>query len=248
MTWLNSGSATKTEAEVNRLAEEIRDAGGFPAADLEGFNAHRENKRLDAAQESSLFRLGDGFRESSIPICVPTGDPTPKQQAKTYDVPGFYFRKLTSVIKAAFEGPLAEHFHFSPYKLLHKSPVTGKDERIFCEVYDSDAFAEAHEDVQRHGHLPPDDPGCKREKIVAALMFWSDSTHLTDFGTAKIWPIYLLFGNVSKYIRMRPTSGACHHLAYIPSVCTSLRTGLAKTNSYILSSPTHFMIGFRRTT
>ena len=221
MTWLNSGSATKTEAEVNRLAKEIRDAGGFQAADLEGFNAHRENKRLDAAQESPLF--GDGFQETSIPIRVPTGDPTPKQRSKTYNIPGLYFRKLTSVIKSAFEGPLAEHMHFFPYKLLHKSPVTGEDERIFCEVYDSNAFAEVHEDVQRHGHLPPDDPGCKREKVVAALMFWSDSTHLTDFGTAKIWPIYLLFGNISKYIRMRPTSGACHHLAYIPSVRTFFR-------------------------
>jgi len=158
---------------------------------------------------------------------VPTRDPTLKQRAKTYNFLGFYFHKLTSVIKAAFEGPLAEHFHFSPYKLFHRSPVTGEDERIFCEVYDLDTFAEAHEEVQRHGRLPPDNPGCKREKVVAALMFWSDSTHLTDFGTAKIWPIYLLFGNVSKYIRMRPTSGACHHLAYIPSVCTSLQTGLA---------------------
>jgi len=217
MMWLNSGSAAKTEAEVNRLAKEIQDSGGFPAADLEGFNAHRENKRLDAAQESPLF--GDGFQETSIPIRVPTGDPTPKRRGKTYNVPGLYFRKLVSVIKSAFEGPLAEHFHFSPYKLFHKSPITGEDERIFCEVYDSDAFAEAHEDVQRRGRLPPDDPGCRCEKVVAALMFWSDSTHLTDFGTAKIWPIYLLFGNISKYIRMRPTSGACHHLAYIPSVC-----------------------------
>lgn len=245
MTWLNLGSAMKTEAEVNRLAEEIRDAGGLPATDLEGFNAHRENKRLDAAQGSPLF--SDGFRESSVPIRVPTGDPTPKQRAKTYNVPGFYFRKLTSVIKVAFEGPLAEHFHFSPYKLFHKSPVTGEDERIFCEVYDSDAFAEAHEDVQRHGRLPPDDPDCKREKVVAALMFWSDSTHLTDFGTAKIWPIYLLFGNVSKYIRMRPTSGACHHLAYIPSVRISLRTCIGWTDGHVFSSPTHFTIGFRRT-
>lgn len=40
MTWLNSGSATKMEAEVNRLAKEIRDAGGFQAADLEGFDTH----------------------------------------------------------------------------------------------------------------------------------------------------------------------------------------------------------------
>jgi len=38
-------------------------------ADFEGFNAHRENKCLDVAQESPLF--SDGFRESSTPIRVP---------------------------------------------------------------------------------------------------------------------------------------------------------------------------------
>ena len=54
--------------------------------------------------------------------------------------------------------------------------------------------------------------------MVAALMVSSDATMLTDFGTAKAWPIYLMFGNLSKYIRAQPDSGAMHHLAYIPLV------------------------------
>jgi hypothetical protein len=54
--------------------------------------------------------------------------------------------------------------------------------------------------------------------LVAALMVASDETHLTDFGNAKAWPIYLMLGNLSKYIRSQPNSGAMHHLAYIPSV------------------------------
>jgi hypothetical protein len=49
-------------------------------------------------------------------------------------------------------------------------------------------------------------------------MVSSDATTLADFGTAKAWPIYLMFGNLSKYIRAQPDSGAMHHLAYIPSV------------------------------
>ena len=32
-------------------------------------------------------------------------------------------------------------------------------------------------------------------------MFWSDATHLATFGMVKLWPIYLLFGNLSKYVR-----------------------------------------------
>ena len=61
------------------------------------------------------------------------------------------------------------------------------------------------------------------EKIMAALMFSSDATHLTNFGQAKAWPVYLMLGNLSKYIRAKPNSGAMYHLAYIPSVRTLIR-------------------------
>ncbi|KAJ7185362.1 hypothetical protein C8R46DRAFT_377085 [Mycena filopes] len=54
-------------------------------------------------------------------------------------------------------------------------------------------------------------------------MFWSDSTHLANFGNAKLWPIYMLFGNLSKYIRAKPNSGAEHHVAYIPSLPDSVQ-------------------------
>ncbi|KAI0647705.1 hypothetical protein C8Q79DRAFT_999321 [Trametes meyenii] len=47
-------------------------------------------------------------------------------------------------------------------------------------------------------------------------MPWSDSTHLADFGTASLWPIYVQFGNQSKYERAKPSARACHHAAYIP--------------------------------
>lgn len=218
MNWFNSGSNLKTEGEVNRLVKEIHDAGGFLDSDLHGFDVRRENKRLDAAQKSRPF--GDGFQETTLDIPVPSGDHS--KDPEMFPIPGFHFQSISSIIKAAFQSPLADHFHLSPYTLFRKSPITNQDERIFSELYDSDAFIAAHDDIQRHGFLPPDDLGCTREKVIAALMFWSDSTHLTDFGTAKIWPIYLAFGNLSKYIRARTTSGAWNHLAYIPSVRVSL--------------------------
>ena len=56
------------------------------------------------------------------------------------------------------------------------------------------------------------------EYATLALLLWSDETCLSNFGTAKLWPIYLYFGNISKYTRGRPTEFAAHHLAYIPSV------------------------------
>ena len=114
---------------------------------------------------------------------------------------------------ASFLLPLASHFHFLPFKLFHRSP-SGVEEWVFSEVYNSDVFIKEHDNVQRT-LLPPDQPDCKLEKVLVALMVWSNSTHLANFGTAKLWPIYFLFWNVSKYIHGQPNSGACQHIAYI---------------------------------
>ncbi|KAG2336125.1 hypothetical protein BDR05DRAFT_978853 [Suillus weaverae] len=62
----------------------------------------------------------------------------------------------------------------------------------------------------------PHEPDCNLETVIAAIMLWSDSTHLASFGNASLWPIYLFIGNQSKYICGKPTSFAAHHLAYIP--------------------------------
>ena len=47
-------------------------------------------------------------------------------------------------------------------------------------------------------------------------MYWSDSTHLANFGTAALWPLYIFFGNQSKWLRGKPRTASCHHAAYIP--------------------------------
>ena len=216
MRWMNTGSGSKSEGEVDRLVDGVLNAPDFRAEDLHNFSAHRENTRLDTADKADP--LEDGFQAASITIEVPTGEPGDPSTPRTYSIPGLRYRKLLNVIKAAFQEPLSCHFHFTPFSLVHRSPITNKEQRVYGELYNSDTFIEEHKHVQNCSPPPPDDPGCKLEKVIAALMFWSDSTHLANFGTAKLWPIYLFFGNLSKYIRSRPSSGACNHLAYIPSV------------------------------
>jgi len=217
MSWLNNGKTAKSEAEVTDLIQKAVLSPDFNKNDLVGFNAHRENQRLDKAL--SADNLQSQFSESSVNILVPSGDAS--IPAKLFTIPGFLHQKLTSVICNAFNDPLAHLLHYSPFRLFHQNPVTNEEERVYGELYTSDAFHEAHEDLQRHGKLPLDDPDCKREKIIAALMIFSDATHLADFGNAKAWPIYLMLGNLSKYLRSQPNSGAMHHLAYIPSVSLS---------------------------
>lgn len=214
MTWLNTGSKLKSEGEVQRLVDDVLQAEDFDLSDLRRLNIRRENRLLDLSEKT--LPLLDDFKKATVSIEVPSGDRNVKP-AK-FAIPGLRYRTLTSVIRSAFQHPLACRYHFSPFKLFHKPPNSSESERVYSEIYNSDAFIEEHDRIQRHGGLPPDDPHCKREKVIAALMFWSDATHLTQFGTMKLWPIYMMLGNLSKYIRAKMDSGACHHVAYIPSV------------------------------
>jgi hypothetical protein len=221
MRWLNNGQTMKSEAETTKIIHDVILSPTFNPKDLAGFDAHRENQRLDNAlsQESTLQSR---FTESAIDILVPSGESN--VEGRTFTVSGLLHRKLTSVIREAFESPLAHLYHYSPFQLYQKSPISGKDERIYGEIFTSDTFLEETEEVRQHGSVPPEDSGCKREKAVVALMISSDATMLTQFGVAKAWPIYLMFGNLSKYVRGQPGSGAMHHLAYIPSVSVRLHS------------------------
>lgn len=133
---------------------------------------------------------------------------------RKFKVPGLHHRSIVQVIKATWGAITSKSFHLTPFKRIHVDPK-GIRTRIYDEVYTSEAFEVAHDQLQKK----PSEAGCTLEKVIAGLMFWSDSTHLANFGTAKVWPLYMYFANLSKYTRAKPNSGACHHMAYIPSVC-----------------------------
>ncbi|THV02220.1 hypothetical protein K435DRAFT_836569 [Dendrothele bispora CBS 962.96] len=182
MRWLNTGGRSKSESEATRLVREVIKADDFNPDDFsDNFNAQAENRWLDRSKDPSGFF--DNFKEASVTI-----DP--------FDVPGLMYRDILSVIKTAFQEPLADKFHFSPFKLYHQLPGSEEVVRGYSELYNSDAFIEEHDKVQR-APLDPQDTGCKLERVVAGIMTWSDGTHLANFGTAKLWPIYMMFGNLS---------------------------------------------------
>jgi hypothetical protein len=197
MQWLNNGQTAKSEVETNKLIRDVILSPNFDPDDLIGFDAHCKNQWLDKALSESESALRSQFIESSVDILIPSGDS--QVEGKTFEIPGLLHPKLTSVIREAFESPLAHLYHYSPFKLFQRSQ-NGKEEHIYGEIFTSDAFLEETERVQRQGLVPLEDPTCKREKVVAAMMMSSDATMLTDFGTTKGWPIYFMLGNLSKYI------------------------------------------------
>jgi len=166
-----------------------------------------------AGSDSPFSR--DGWHEVKVDIQIPVASRArPPPPSRTFSIPGLHYRSLVEVIKAAWSENMAKRFHLSPFKRIHINSKTKAETRIYDEAYTSDVWIEAHDNLQKQ----PNEPGCQLEKVIAGLMFWSDSTHLTSFGTAKVWPIYMYFANLSKYIRAQPNSGASHHVAYIPYV------------------------------
>ena len=156
---------------------------------------------------------GDGWIHSDIHISVPTGKRDPNGSGLDFSISGLYHRRLVPVLKAALVEVTAARFHLFPFKRIWRLP-SDQEVRCFDEVYTSDAFIEDNDKLQKQQN----EPGCRLEKVILGLMFWSDSTHLASFGNAKVWPIYLYIANLSKYIRAKPNLAASHHVAYIPSV------------------------------
>jgi hypothetical protein len=225
MNWFHTGGNQKSEGEVNRLVKEVISASDFIPGDLAGFTVRQENKALDNSttntegQKDPSSSSSDNWQELSVDIEVPV--PVKNTPPRIFTVPGFHRRSIVSVIKATWGLVSSSSFHLTPFKRYHVDPSNEQEQtRIYDEVYTSDAWIEAHDKLQKD----PNEPDCKLEKVIAGLMFWSDSTHLTNFGTASVWPLYMYFGNLSKYIRARPNSGACHHIAYIPYVSFASKT------------------------
>jgi hypothetical protein len=150
--------------------------------------------------------------------------PAPTVEGQPYTVEGAYMRSLTGVIKNVWErDPLSRQFHTHGYEargprpdLEHaasSAPSLEQQERVLSEIYDSPEFLRLEAEARTKLG-----PTTKLPIVIIAMMIWSDATHLAQFGSAKLWPVYLYFGNLSKYIRTRRSAKAAYHVAYLPSV------------------------------
>lgn len=235
--WMWSGSAQKSEGELKKLVGFLG-SSDFQKDEIQDFNVTAELNTIDQyinkqGQDPSLSHtvefetalnslpggLNNEWREVPIKIAVPDGKSHPSsEESPTFNVPGLHYRSLTGVIKNALGEPSSCHFHYTPFEQFFQQPTEGADlpetTRVYDEIYSSDAMLEAHKELQQS----PREPGCDLERVVVAVMLYSDSTHLASFGTASAWPIYMFLGNQSKYLRCKPRAGACQHVAYLPKV------------------------------
>jgi hypothetical protein len=216
MTWKETGSNLKSNSEVTWLVHDVLQALDFDIQDLSLFNTSRHTSQIDATQKvippDVVFGI-DGWKHTMVEISVPTKEKKKEGNGRTFSVDGLQYRPILNVVRAVFAEASSKSFHLMPFKKIWKSPITGHQQRVYDELYVSDTWNEAQDDIkQRRVH------GCKLERVIAGLMFWSNLTRLAQFGHTSAWPVYLFFGNLSKYAHANPQSGCCHPIAFIPSV------------------------------
>ena len=130
-----------------------------------------------------------------------------------------HHRSIVSIIEEKIRNsPDSQFLHLDGHEVLWQpDEKEGSAEfRVISELYHSDAFLRAEREIRDNPPLRV--KNCPLPRVVIGIQLWSDATHLSTFSTSKLWPIYLVFGNKSKYRRGKSTTDPCHHIAYLDSV------------------------------
>ena len=226
MWWFYDSSLTKSLSTLNNLVHQVLLVPDFNTNDLIGFDVAKEAKRLNnfdpsapeegsSGSSSGSKRLNDGWIETSVPISLPCEGVSHSSDATApvFHVKGLLYHKPLEVLKATYQEPSAAQFHIAPFEEYWKPSPETPPERIYSELYNTDAYIQEHKKIQTQPR-----PDCELEMVIAPIMLWLDSTHLTSFGHASLWPYYLYVGGLSKYTCVKPSSFAAHHLMYILKV------------------------------
>ncbi|KAG6914252.1 hypothetical protein DXG01_001450 [Tephrocybe rancida] len=238
--WFWNNGLQKSKENFQQLLQ-IIGSPDFSPEDISGTNWDQLDKQLGINDwDREEWQEEDaGWQESSVTISVPFHRNTDHPGPKDYVVPGFYHRSLMGIIseKLTVKKEDAAHFHLEPYELLWHPSHLDDPIPLYGEMYSSSAFLRAHQELQQS----PAEPGCVLPRVVVALMFWSDATHLTQFGSAKVTPLYLYFGNESKYRRCMPSKKLAEHAAFfqqLPDVFKDFaktHTGGKKINAELMA-------------
>lgn len=235
-----NGSQQKTQADFKQLMDILTDPG-FTPSDLRDTNWSQINAAIgenievlpNVEGQAEWLNADAGWIRDHIDISVPFAKGSDEPGASVYPGVDLYHRKIVDVLKERISNPHAsQNFHMTPYELQWQPTPEHREVRVQGEMYTSPAFFEAQEALQNS----PPEPGCDLERVVVSLMWWSDVTHLTNFGTAHLWPLYLFLGNDSKYRRCKPSCHLCSHVAYFQTVST-LVSAYSSSLTYILSCP-----------
>jgi hypothetical protein len=218
--WYWNGSPQKSQASFKDLLDIIGDPD-FDPNDVRDVKWDCINQTL--ADDTHWIDEDGGWAKTQVSILVPF---QPRRNVlaahnagpREFIVGDFYHRSVVEVVKEKLANSSdMESFHYEPYDLKWQPGNSPEPIHVHGELYTSQAFIDAHNELQNS----PRESGCNLPRNIIALMFYSDSTHLTAFRDASLWPVYLYFGNESKYQRCKPSRNLANHIAYFRKVRSS---------------------------
>jgi hypothetical protein len=218
--WYWCHGVQKSKESFKDLVRIITDPK-FQTSDIQDTSWDHIDRQLggDPEKEAEWIDEPDaGWDRTSVTILVPFPRSAANPGTREYTVPNFYHRSIVSILRERLTSSSDfPHFHLAPYKLFWQPGNMPEPVQVHGELYNSQAFLEAYDELQNS----PMEPGCVIERVVVGLMFASDETHLTAFNNEKLWPLYMFFGNDSKYRRCKPSLSLCNHVAYFQKVRNS---------------------------
>ncbi|KAH7904570.1 hypothetical protein BJ138DRAFT_1018968 [Hygrophoropsis aurantiaca] len=216
--WYWNQGAQKSQQSFKQLLDIVGNAN-FQPEDVWNTQWKAVNRELGHndfdSDDGEWLDDDESWKKTPVFISVPFHTRTKNPGVKEHHAVDLHHRSLVSIMREKLSNP--EHarlFHYDPYQLIWHPPHHDHEMRVHGELFHSEAFLEAHRNLQDS----PLEPGCELPRYVAGMMFWSDATHLTSFGNAKLWPLYVYFGNESKYRRCKPSCNLCTHAAYFQSL------------------------------
>jgi hypothetical protein len=217
--WYWNQGVQKSQGDYMKLMD-ILGGSTFNAAEVSSAHWKKINSQLgvneyDEGDGQEWEDEDAGWKRTPVSIEVPFSRSTESPGPRLYEGADLYHRSIVAVLREKLANVRDDKlFHYEPYELHWTPPHLDAQVTIYGDMYTSPAFHELHRELQES----PGEPGCDLPRVVAGLMFWSDATQLTSFGTAKLWPTYMYFGNESKYRRCKPSCNLSNHIAYFETV------------------------------
>jgi hypothetical protein len=119
---MNTGSNRVSETKVAALVNDVILADDFDREHLMGFSVKKNLRELDADESGKKIAFPDDWIETSVTIDIPIR--SKEEGPRPYTIPGFHYRPLIEVLRAAFADAQAAAFHLFPFKHIWKDPLT----------------------------------------------------------------------------------------------------------------------------
>jgi len=219
--WWSEGSCDGI-ASLDHLVECLT-SPYFDPSQLKDFSAtsavRRFKKQHCSSKPGTTLEPGDGWKVGSVKIRLPCAKVKQREEdAPEFTVGGILYRDAVEVITKELQDPDSfERIHLRPFEEWWTPSESDDPVRVYSDVYTSDEMLEADRNLQESLKASTS-TSPQLEMFIVSVGLYSDSTNLTSFSNASLWPMYMYIGNESKYIRAKPTSFSAHHIAYLPTV------------------------------